>query len=207
MDEFSSRSIPLRRALGAAPRAALTNATGGAENGRVSGSAPSLRRTAGPETGDAPHTARRRRRHTLAARLTLAAAVAVVAAGCGSTQATHTTAAVTKAAYVRAANAICEKADPALATATFKLAALHGSPAAARFVHEVFVPAVESQIDAIGAIPSPAADRATVARMVALVKAGVARLERDPALGAAGVFQDFADVAHPFGLTACAPLS
>ena len=40
-----------------------------------------------------------------------------------------------------------------------------------------------------------------------VVQADLRRLEADPKLVATDVFGDFANIAHPYGLTACAPLS
>jgi hypothetical protein len=115
--------------------------------------------------------------------------------------------AITKAAYVAQVNAICAKADPELIAAQSKLAARPTPARLASLVRTVFVPSTEAQIAAIKAVPIPPAERANAAKMLALVEGDLAKLKRNPALIGADVFGDFARVAHPYGLTACAPTS
>jgi len=43
--------------------------------------------------------------------------------------------------------------------------------------------------------------------MLTLAQADLEKIKADPALIATDVFGDFAKVAHPYGLTACAPTS
>ena len=145
----------------------------------------------------------------ISATLTLA-----LAGGCGggssTTKSTATTAAatITRAEFVAKANAICAAADPNLAAENAKLAA-HPTPAAvAAAVKSVYVPSVESQIAGIKALGTPPGDQATVSRMLQLVEGDVHKIKTNPRLiVATDVFADFAKVAHPYGLTACAPLS
>jgi hypothetical protein len=135
--------------------------------------------------------------------------VALGAAGCGGSSSTKstTTAAITKAEFVAKANAICGSADPALSVAGAKLAT-HPTPATiASVVKNTYVPSVEAQITGIRALGTPSGDQATVARMLQLVQADLNKIKRDPRLITTDVFGDFAKVAHPYGLTACAPLS
>lgn len=131
-------------------------------------------------------------------------------AGCGGTGSSTKSApaaTITKAEFVAKANVICGKADPALAEATVKLASLRSTSQIASVVSHTFVPAIDAQIAAIRAIGTPTGDQATVTSMLRLVQADVNRLKSDPRLAATDVFGDFARVAHPYGLTACAPLS
>jgi len=136
--------------------------------------------------------------------------LALAAAGCGSSGSgskAPPAAVVTKAEFVAKANAICGAADPALSAATAKLAALRNRAQIAAFVKGTYVPSVEAQIAGIRALGVPPGGQAAVTSMLRLVYDDLGRLKRDPELVATDVFADFAKVAHPYGLTACAPLS
>ena len=132
------------------------------------------------------------------------------AVGCGGSSSSTTstpTATITKAQFLTKANAICGKADPALSEASAKLAAPHTAAQIAAVVKGVYVPSVEAQVTAIRALGAPPGGQAAVASMLKLVQADLNRLESKPSLVATDVFANFAKVAHPYGLTACAPLS
>jgi hypothetical protein len=131
------------------------------------------------------------------------------AAGCGGSSSTKTTAAptITKAAFVAKANEICGKADPILSEAAAKLATRPPAAQVAGVVKSTYVPLIENQITGIRALGVPSGDQATVTNMLNLVQADLVKLKSNPALVATDVFGDFAKVAHPYGLTACAPLS
>jgi hypothetical protein len=135
---------------------------------------------------------------------------AVGAAGCGSsskTASTPTTPAITKAEFLAKANAICGKADPVLSAAGAKLATQPPKAQVAVLVKQTYVPSIQAQITAIKALGVPAGAQASVASMLTLAQADLNKLESNPALVATDVFGDFAKVAHPYGLTACAPTS
>jgi len=142
--------------------------------------------------------------------LVLALAAVVLLAACGSSKkkaqppAPH---AITKAEYVAKANAICAAADPALIVATAKLAARPGRAQVIALVRSTFVPSTEAQIRAIRALSIPPGEEAVAHRMLALAQGDLAKLKRNPALIKTDVFGDFARVAHPYGLAACAPTS
>jgi hypothetical protein len=142
----------------------------------------------------------------IAATLTLSLGVV----GCGGGSATKSSApaaAITKSEFLAKANAICGKADPVLSEATAKLASLRSDAQIATVVKTVYVPSIEAQITQIRALGTPAGGQAAVTSMLGLVQADLSRLESKPALVATDVFANFARVAHPYGLTACAPLS
>ena len=144
----------------------------------------------------------------LSATLTLA-----LAGGCGSgssttkSTATTATATITKAEFVAKANAICAAADPNLAAENAKLAAHPTTATVVAAVKNVIVPSVQSQVAGIKALGTPSGDQATVARMLQLVEGDLHKIKANPGLITTDVFGDFAKVAHPYGLTACAPLS
>jgi hypothetical protein len=132
------------------------------------------------------------------------------AAGCGgSSRSTTSTppAAITKAEFVEKANAICARSDPALLAAGVKLASHPTDAQIAALVRGTYVPSIQAQITGIRALGAPAGEQATLTSMLSLVQADLNRLKSSPALIATDVFADFATVAHPYGLTACAPTS
>ncbi len=131
-------------------------------------------------------------------------------AGCGSsssTTASTTAPAITKAEFVAKANAICGKADPVLSAAGAKLETRPPEAQVAALVKGIYVPSIQAQITSIKALGVPAGDEAAVANMLALAQADLNKIENDPSLIATDAFADFAKVAHPYGLTACAPTS
>jgi len=131
------------------------------------------------------------------------------AAGCGSSSktASTTTAAITKAEFVAKANAICGKADPVLSAAGSKLEAKPPKAEIEALVKGTYLPSIEAQITGIKALGVPAGEESTVTNMLTLAQGDVEKVKADPALIATDVFADFAKVAHPYGLTACAPTS
>jgi hypothetical protein len=134
----------------------------------------------------------------------------VGAAGCGSsskTASTPTTPTITKAEFLAKANAICAKADPLLSAAGAKLETQPPKAQVAALVKRTYVPAIEAQVTAIKALGVPAGAQASVTSMLSLAQADLNKLESNPALVSTDVFADFAKVAHPYGLTACAPTS
>jgi len=167
--------------------------------------------TSGSDTSEqAGPRARRLRSATAAAVLVLGVAVA----GCGSSGSTTTAAkaasvpaGIPRSEFIAKVNAICAKDDPLLSEATAKLAALRSKVEVAAIVRSTYVPAVQSQIAQISVLGSPAGEQARVVAMLKLVQADLAKLQRDPMLVNTDVFADFAKVAHPYGLTSCAPLS
>jgi hypothetical protein len=133
------------------------------------------------------------------------------AAGCGSSGSKSTTTAtvpaITKAELVAKANAICTTGNGPILAAGAKLAA-HPSPAqVVAAVQSTYVPSIEAQIRAIKALGVPPGEQATITKMLKLAEADLDKLKRNPALVGTDVFGGFARVAHPYGLTACAPTS
>jgi hypothetical protein len=130
-------------------------------------------------------------------------------AGCGGSGSTASTStpAITKAAFVTKANAICGKADPLLSAAGAKLSTQPSKTQVAALVRTTYVPSIQTQITQIRALGVPAGEQAVVANMLTLAQADLNKVKSDPALVATDVFGDFAKVAHPYGLTACAPTS
>jgi hypothetical protein len=141
------------------------------------------------------------------------AVIAIAGCGSSSTSSSTTTGAqgstISKSEFVSRANAICVKGNAATKAAGAKLGSSPAEKQIVAYVREVEVPAVEAQISAIRALGAPAGDQATIARMLDLAKAAVERVKAVPTILTTGqnVFAQFAKVAHPYGLSSCAPNS
>jgi hypothetical protein len=139
--------------------------------------------------------------------------VGLAAAGCGSSSSSSkstsstTTPAITKAAFLAKANAICTQGNKVTNAAA---ATLGKSPSQAQVVALVKgtdVPSIQTQIDGIRALGAPSGDQATVTNILSLAQADLNKVKSNPTLLAATTspFANFAKIAHPYGLTACAP--
>jgi hypothetical protein len=169
--------------------------------------------------GRDPLTPRRRAITVLLRPTALAAGVALIlaAAGCGggskstsssaSTAPTTAPAAPSRAEYVAKANAVCNSTNGPLAATALKLASHPRPVVAAHIIAGTFIPQIKSQLSRIKAIGTPAGGEATIATMDRLLARDIARIEKDPAIAGPAAFHDFAEVAHRYGLTSCAPLS
>jgi hypothetical protein len=140
--------------------------------------------------------------------------IAVTVAGCGSSSSSMMSAApsattITKAQFVAKANAICQKGNDATQAAGSKLGKEPREAEQLAFVAEKEVPAVQAQIDALKALGAPAGEEATVANIINTAQADLDKVKSEPALVVHGidVFANFAKIAHPYGLTSCAPRS
>jgi hypothetical protein len=136
-------------------------------------------------------------------------------AGCGSsgtsTSATSAipTTGITKVDFVKRANAICVKGNAESKAAAAKLGASPSEGQIVAFVRSTEVPAVQRQIDAMRALGAPPGDSAKIAKMLTLAEHAVKEVRIQPTVISSGVdvFAGFARIAHPYGLTSCAPKS
>jgi hypothetical protein len=149
----------------------------------------------------------------LAGSIAIAAAllVALGAYGCGGSSTTTTTttstvAALSKPQFLAQANAICSQGNQQLGPAVQALGTHPSRAQITAYATGTFVPSIQSQIDAIRALAAPAADRAAVKTMLDVAQANLNRVKSDPLLlaGNSPPFAEFAKLAHPYGLTACA---
>jgi hypothetical protein len=132
------------------------------------------------------------------------------ASGCGGSTkstATATVPAISKAELVAKANAICTSGNGPLLAAGAKLASHPSQAQVVAIVQSAYLPSIEAQITAIKALGVPPGEQATITKMLRLAEADLNKLKANPALVATDVFGGFARVAHPYGLTACAPTS
>ena len=142
--------------------------------------------------------------------------VGLAAAGCGSssssgksTSSTATTA-LTKTEFLAKANAICTTGNNQIAAANAKLGKNSSHAQVVAVVKTTTVPSIQAQIDGIRAVGAPSGDQATVTNLLNLAQADLNKVKSNPALLATGgtsPFADFAKVAHPYGLKACASSS
>jgi ABC-type glycerol-3-phosphate transport system substrate-binding protein len=155
------------------------------------------------------------------ARVIAATATLVVglsAAGCGSSSSTSsstskstpTPTALTKPQFLAQGNAICAQGNQRLAAAQKAFGPNKPSQAQiTAYVRNTFAPDIQSQITAIRALGAPSGDQAIVTTMLDVAQADMNRVKSDPALlaGNSPPFANFAKLAHPYGLTACAAKS
>jgi hypothetical protein len=129
-----------------------------------------------------------------------------IAVGCGSSSKSSTAAALSKPQFLAQGNAICARGDQRLAGAD---KALGNQPSRAQittFVTSTFAPDIQSEVDGLRALDAPATDQAAVAKMLAVAQSDLNKIKSNPVLLAGGAgFAEFARLAHPYGLTACAP--
>ena len=140
--------------------------------------------------------------------------VGLSATGCGSSSSsssstTTSTTAITKAQFLVKANAICTLGNKTLNKVGAKLG---NSPSKAQItaaVKAAYVPSIQAQINGIRNLGAPSGDEATVTNMLNIAQADLNKIKADPTLlvGKKDPFANFAKVAHPYGLTHCAPSS
>lgn len=139
-----------------------------------------------------------------------AALLAVGIGGCGggdSTTDTATTAALTKAEFVKQANAICAEGNKETDAIFASFDKGEPKAEAETVIENQFVPSVQQQIDEIRALGAPEGDEATVEEMLDLAQADLETIESEPGIVISGEeedqFADFAKIGHPYGLTEC----
>lgn len=142
--------------------------------------------------------------------LAVTLALGLVVGGCGSsskssTSKSATTAAPSKPQFLAQGNAICARGNQSLGAADKALGNQPSKAQITRFVASTFAPDIQSQIDGLRALRAPSSDQATVSTMLDTAQTDLNKIKSNPALLASGAgFADFARLAHPYGLTACA---
>jgi hypothetical protein len=132
--------------------------------------------------------------------------VGSLAAGCGGGS-SDSTATLTKSQFLAQANAICSKGNRRLASAE-KTLGTQASPSQFKsYVAHEWAPTVQDQIDGIEALDAPSADQDTVSNMLEIAQQDLNKVKSDPTSLTNESFASFAKLAHPYGLTECAPTS
>lgn len=136
----------------------------------------------------------------------LAAGVGGCGGGDDSTEA-DTTAALTKAEFVKQANAICAEGNKETDAIFAGFEKGESKAEAETVIENEFVPSIQGQIDDIRALGAPEGDEATVEEMLDLAQADLDTIESEPGIVISGEeedqFADFAKIGHPYGLTEC----
>jgi hypothetical protein len=130
--------------------------------------------------------------------------VALVVAGCGSSSKKAT---LSKPQFLARGNAICAQGNQRVVAAEKSLGSHPSQAQITAFATSTFVPDIQSQIDGIRALAAPSAEQASVAKMLDVAQTELDQVKSNPALlaGSSPPFANFAKLAHPYGLTACAP--
>jgi len=139
-------------------------------------------------------------------------AIAMVAAGCGGGDDETTTASISKAAFIKRTNAICQKFDERIANGLAAYIAEHKDieePTEAdyaRLTSTVLVPNVEEELDEMRAVGLPSGDEDEVEEYFELIEQGIETAESEPIALAAEeekVFGPAAELARSYGLANC----
>jgi hypothetical protein len=151
----------------------------------------------------------------LAGLLAAVVAIAMIAAGCGSSDDnTDSTGSLTKAEFVKQGNAICAKGNKEIEEGFEEFAKENNLPKnkrpsqaqLAEAVEEVVLPAVNEQVESIRALGLPKEGGKEADEVLAAAEQGIEKGEEDPARLASEKNDPFAEAnkkAREFGLTKC----
>jgi len=122
--------------------------------------------------------------------LAAAAAILVIAAGCGGGSDSSDSSSVTKAQFVKEADAICTKGDKQNEKEFEEFAEEHNlsegkepsKEVQEEAVQDLVVPGVRQQIEEIDDLAVPSGDEAKIEEVVTSVEEGLDELEEDPTL-------------------------
>jgi hypothetical protein len=138
-------------------------------------------------------------------------AVGLIAAGCGSagktTSTSTTAAALSRPEFLAQGNAICTHGNQTLAAAEKTLGKQASEAQFKAYVAGTFAPTVQDQIDGIRALAAPSNDQASINSMLDVAQTDLNQVKGNPTTLTEKTFANFAKLAHPYGLTACAPNS
>ncbi|MFZ1154228.1 MAG: hypothetical protein WAN93_04920 [Solirubrobacteraceae bacterium] len=136
--------------------------------------------------------------------------VGLIGAGCGSaskTTSASTTTALSRPEFLAQGNAICTHGNQTLAAAEKALGKQASEAQFKAYVTSTFAPTVQEQIAGIRALAAPSNDQADIASMLDVAQTDLNRVKINPTILTEKTFANFAKLAHPYGLTACAPNS
>jgi hypothetical protein len=152
------------------------------------------------------------KRRLTAIAVATATLVGLVAAGCGSSSSSNSTstAALTKAEFLVKGNAICKAGNKVTNAAASKAFPNNAKPTEVQVAAygRIVAPLIQTQINGIRALGAPSGDESAVKGMLDTAQQDLDMVKSNPDLLVKGdVFANFAKVAHPYGLTSCAPQS
>jgi outer membrane murein-binding lipoprotein Lpp len=141
-------------------------------------------------------------------------AIGLIVAGCGSSDDSDSTSSLTKAQFIKQADAICEEESDAIEAETKAYAEENGIPIDKEpsdevkedLVTEVIVPNVEGQAEKIAALGAPSGDEDRVDEIIEGIETAAAETSDDPSAvisGGEGAFADVNQLAEDYGLEVC----
>jgi hypothetical protein len=144
--------------------------------------------------------------------LMLLAISSAAIAGCGDGGDDTGTASLTKAEYVKQANAICEKVqremEAKFAEFVKRENAGHGAADPKAFKEEVAnvaIPGLEKQIEELSALPAPAGEEEEVELILERQEESLEKVEEDPTFRTSGgLYEELNKPASDYGLSECA---
>jgi predicted small lipoprotein YifL len=136
---------------------------------------------------------------TLLVAVTTCATLAL--AGCGASGPKP----LTKADFIKKADAICQKTNDKLDAASAGLNDDSGMGGMAKFVTETAIPEVKAQVAAIRKLTPPKADADTIDAVLDEVESAIAKIAKDPMiLMKDGIFDKADKMAKDYGFVTCA---
>lgn len=148
----------------------------------------------------------------LIALLAGAAAIALVAAGCGSSDDSTTTASITKSQLIKQGDAICEAGNEEINEGFESFPGLkeNKEPTEAQqteITKTILLPSVQKQIDEIRALGAPSGEEEEVTEILDTVEGAVEEGEEDPTSffgeEGGGVFEEGNKMAQEYGFKVC----
>lgn len=154
-------------------------------------------------------------RQVLLGSLAVVVALGLIAGGCGSGGDSGATPAPTpdKAAFIKSADAICEKTDKKQKKGQLAFSAEHPKGSGNRSLEEeavlaVGLPPVQEEAEELGKLPRPSGDGAKIEEIVKGLEGAVKKAEAKPGLllqeGSSGPFAEVFKLAQEYGFKACA---
>jgi hypothetical protein len=144
----------------------------------------------------------------LAVAAILSVGLVLVACGSSSNNSTSTTAALTKAQFLKKGNAICAKGNKVINTAGSKTFTKNKKPTAAQeqqFIN-VAIPTIQGEISGVNALGAPTGDSAKVNAIVNSAQSALNKVKQDHSLFFNNKGDPFAKsnkLTNAYGLTAC----
>lgn len=137
----------------------------------------------------------------------------VAAAGCGGSNDEGQTTSLTKAQFIKQANAICLQTKERSVTAFREYSQTHAVPSsgpglaakAADLIENIFIPIYDEQIEKIGALEAPSGDEEKVDAILAAMREGIegARREPLPFIRESAALNHASQLAVAYGLPEC----
>lgn len=129
-------------------------------------------------------------------------------AGCGGGNESTSNGAISKADFLKQANAVCDKQNAVIERAAKQLAEGKGKPSRAaqiRFASATVVPSMEAEIAALESIGYPAEDEEAIETFLAEAENALREVKKEPMVlsNGPGPFAGADKFASTYGLSAC----